>query len=87
MAEQRAAPHSPSPILHRPFIGCGVAEGLCRRATADGDKDKGVGNRLSEGFGTIRAYALYAFLYIAKAHFEYSEVIAIPWMDANGQAC
>ena len=31
--------------------------GLCRRATADRDKTKSVGDRLSEGLGTIRADA------------------------------
>jgi len=40
------------------LVGGGVAEGLCRRATAGADMAKSVGDRLGEGLGTIRAYAL-----------------------------
>ena len=45
----------PSLLLHVDGAGSGSGRGLCRRATADRDKTKSVGDRLSEGLGAFRA--------------------------------
>jgi len=48
-------------------------------------------NRPRTDSGKVRYAALRvrqeAFLNIIKSRFEYSEVIASPWMDADGHGC